>query len=89
MPARVLTAGMWAGLIGYGTVVRFFVAVSVFTGRPVFYIPALFGATIFYGLEDPAALAILPGPVLTYNIVHLLVFLVLGTFAVSQRPRRP
>jgi hypothetical protein len=72
---------MWAGLIGYGTIVGFFVLVSVFTGRSVFYVPALFGATLFFGLEDPAALAILPGPVLTYNMVHLLVFLAFGAIA--------
>ncbi len=80
-PRGVLTAGIWTGLIGYGTVIGFFVVVSVFTGSSVFYIPALFGATVFFGLEDPAALVILPGPVFTYNMVHLLVFLVLGMFA--------
>lgn len=73
--------GLVAGLIGYGTVVIVMAAMNVLLGRSPFYTAALFGAVLFYDLRDPAALAVAPGPVLAYNMVHLLAFLALGTGA--------
>lgn len=77
----VLNGGLAAGLIGYGAVVVVMAALNAVLGRSPFYTAALFGSALFYGLEDPAALVVAPGPVLAYNMVHLLAFLALGTLA--------
>lgn len=78
---ELLTEGLFTGLIGYATAIVVVGAVDLLAGRSVFFTPALFGATLFYGLDDPAALVVAPGPVLAYNMVHLLAFLVLGLAA--------
>ena len=75
---RVLTEGLFTGLIGYGTAIAVVAGVDLLAGRSAFYTPALFGATLFYGLDDPFALVVAPGPVLAYNMVHLVAFLILG-----------
>jgi hypothetical protein len=77
----VLAGGLFSGLIGYGTVVVVVSLLNVLGGRSPFYTAAMFGSALFYGLEDPAALAIAPGPVLAYNMVHVLTFLAIGMFA--------
>lgn len=77
----VLMGGMYAGLLGYGVVVVFMAGLNLVAGRSPFYTAALFGAALFYGLEDPGVLQIGPGPVLAYNMVHLLIFLGFGLFA--------
>jgi hypothetical protein len=41
----------------------------------------MFGAVLFYGLEDPTALEITPGPVLAYNMVHVVALVALGMLA--------
>lgn len=81
---------MFAGLLGYATVVVLFALINIIVGQSPFYTPAMFGAVLFYGLEDPATLEIAPGPVLAYNMVHVLAFLVIGVFmswlvALSER----
>jgi len=73
--------GLFTGLIGYATAIAVVGTVDLASGRSVFYTPALFGATMFYGLDDPYGLVVTPGPVLAYNMVHLLAFLVLGLAA--------
>lgn len=70
--------GLAAGIIGYATVIVVMGGIDLLSGRSLFYTPALFGATIFYGLDDPAALVIAPGPVFAYNMVHLIAFLLIG-----------
>ena len=75
-----LTDGLYTGLVGYGVVVLSLALVNVARGQSPFYTAALFGSTLFYGLDDPAALQVAAGPVLAYNMVHLLVFLTLGFF---------
>ncbi|HSE02805.1 MAG TPA: hypothetical protein VLK35_01530 [Methylomirabilota bacterium] len=90
--------GLWnsiyTGLTGYLAVAVFFIVVDPLLGRGLFYTPALLGSALFYGLSDPAALTIQPGPVIAYNGAHLVVFLVLGlivgelTYA-SVRLRQP
>ena len=72
---------MFAGLLGYGTVVVLFAVLNAIGGRSPFYTPAMFGSVLFYGLADPAQLRVTAGPVLAYNMVHVLAFLVLGLFA--------
>lgn len=78
---RMLATGTYAGIIGYGVVVVVLALVNLAGGRSPFYTAALFGSALFYGLHDPAALQVGPGPVLAYNMVHLLAFLGLGLFA--------
>jgi hypothetical protein len=77
----VLAGGLAAGLIGYATVVILVGAINLVMGRSLFHTAALFGSAMFYGLDDPAALRIEAGPVLAYNMVHVLTFLALGMFA--------
>lgn len=88
----VLSGGLVAGLIGYATVIVVVSALNVLAGRSIFHTAALFGSSMFYGLEDPAALQIEPGPVLAYNMVHVLTFLAIGLFVswlVSLAERYP
>ncbi|MDH3291382.1 MAG: hypothetical protein OEO20_00595 [Gemmatimonadota bacterium] len=97
MPTRsetklVLNGGLFAGLLGYGTVVVLFALINVLAGQSPFYTPAMFGGVLFYGLSDPSALEITPGPVLAYNMVHVLAFLALGFVAswlVAKAERYP
>ena len=76
-----LSGGLVAGLLGYGAVIVVVSLLNLMTGRSPFHTAALFGSALFYGLDDPAALQISPGPVLAYNMVHVLAFLLLGLFA--------
>jgi hypothetical protein len=80
-PGDVILHGMAAGLIGYATTVVYFLVADPIGGRPLFHTPALLGGALFFGLRDPAELEIDPGPVLAYNGVHFLVFLLLGFVA--------
>ncbi|UCD23005.1 MAG: hypothetical protein JSW51_08005 [Gemmatimonadota bacterium] len=77
----ILAGGLAAGLIGYAAVVVVVGAINVLMGRSLFHTAAMFGAAMFYGLEDPAALQISAGPVLAYNMVHVLTLLAVGLFA--------
>lgn len=74
----ILTGGLYAALIGYGTVIVVIALLNLIAGRSPFYTAALFGSALFYGLKDPAALVIAPAPILAYNGVHMLAFLGLG-----------
>lgn len=88
----ILIGGLWAGVIGYGAVVVVIALLNVLSGRSPFYTAALFGSALFYHLQDPAALVIAPGPVLAFNMVHMLVFLGLGlicSWLVSLAERYP
>jgi len=85
-------SGLFAALIGYGTIVVAFALTNVVQGRSLFHTPALLGGALFFGLDDPAMVDISPGPVLTYNMVHLLAFLALGMLAswlVEEAERHP
>lgn len=79
--AQIWIQGLMAGLIGYAAVALFFAVVNLFAGRSPFHTPALLGSVLFYGLRDPAQLVIEPGPVLAYNGLHLVVFLMIGLVA--------
>lgn len=79
--SRILTAGLFAGLAGYGTVVVLFATVNLVVGRSPFYTAALFGSWLFFGQRDISAVRVSAAPVLAYNMVHMLVFLALGVFA--------
>jgi hypothetical protein len=75
---KLLLGGLVSGLIGYGTVVVVTAVLNLVAARSPFHTAALFGSTLFYGLEDPQLLQIAPGPVLAYNGAHVVAFLVLG-----------
>jgi hypothetical protein len=75
---RALWNSIYTGLIGYLAVAVFFIVLDPLLGRGLLYTPALLGSALFYGLTDPAALTIQPGPIIAYNGAHLVVFLVLG-----------
>lgn len=77
--AQVLTHGLVAGFISYLAVVILFAVINAIGGRSPFHTAAALGATLFYGLDDPALLTVAPGPVLAYNGVHLALSLVAGT----------
>jgi hypothetical protein len=88
----VLAGGLYAGFIGYGTVVVLIAALNLLAGRSPFYTAALFGSALFYGLEDPAALVVAAGPVLAYNGAHMCAFLALGlgaSWLVALAERHP
>jgi hypothetical protein len=74
----VLRGGLFAGLIGYFTIVLFFGAYNVFGGRSPFETAALLGGALFFGLRDPAQLVVSPATVLTFNMVHALLMLGIG-----------
>ncbi len=78
---QVFAQGLVAGLIGYAMVAVLFAIANVMLGRSPFYTAALLGEATFYGLRDPAAVTIWPGPILAYNGLHLVVFLALGLLA--------
>jgi hypothetical protein len=89
---RALADGLFTGLIGYATVVAVFAALNLLAGRSPFFTPALFGSALFYGLEDASDLRIMAGPVLAYNMVHVLGFLAIGMWSswlVTQADRHP
>jgi hypothetical protein len=77
---RVLEQGLVAGVLGHIVVAVIFAGANVAAGRPLMHTPALLGATLFYGLTDPAALEIRASYVFAYNGTHLLIFTVLGIF---------
>ena len=77
----ILLGGLYSGMIGYATVVVIIAAFNILAGRSPFYTAALFGSELFYGGGDPATLVISAGPVLAYNMAHVLAFLFFGTLA--------
>jgi uncharacterized membrane protein len=88
----MLRGGLFAGLLGYATVVIVYAVFNAVSGRSLFYTPAMLGATLFYGLDDPNALQVSVGPVLAYNMVHVLGYLtigIVGSWLVSKAERYP
>lgn len=77
----ILQGGLFAGLIGYFTIVVFFALVNLVGGHSPFQTAALLGSALFFGLEDPTQLQITPAAVLTFNMVHALVMLAVGFVA--------
>lgn len=76
---EVLRHGMVAGVFGYAVVVVFYMLLNVAQGRSPFLTPALLGGILFYGAESPGEVELSAGPVLAFNGLHLVVFLVVGT----------
>lgn len=74
----ILRGGLFAGLIGYVTIVVFFAGLNLIGGHSPFHTAALLGSALFFGLRDPALLQVTPAAVLTFNMVHALVMLAVG-----------
>ena len=70
--------GLVAGFIGYLTVAIVFAIANVIVGRSPFHTAAIMGASLFYGIDDPARVEMLPQYVFAFNGAHLLAFLVFG-----------
>ncbi len=79
----ILTQGAIAGLIGYVTLAALVSLMDLSNGVPALRTAAVLGATIFYGISDPAQIEILPDYVLAYNGAHLLAFLALGVIGAA------
>ncbi len=79
--SEVFAQGLVAGFLGYATVVGFFALLNALAGKSVFFTAALLGSALFYGARDLAHVAVAAGPVLSYNGVHLLVFVAFGVAA--------
>jgi len=74
----ILEGGLFAGLIGYFTIVLFFAVFNLVGGHSPFETAALLGSALFFGLRDPSQLQVTPAAVLTFNMIHALVMLAVG-----------
>jgi hypothetical protein len=74
----ILEGGLFAGLIGYFTIVVFFAVVNLIGGHSPFQTAALLGSALFFGLKDPSQLVVTPAAVAAFNMVHALVLLAVG-----------
>lgn len=73
---------MAAGLIGAIVVAVWFLVFDVARGRPLLT-PALLGAALFYGVNNPIGLQVQVPLVLGYTVVHGLAFIAFGIIAAS------
>lgn len=88
---RVLTEGLIAGFIGYATVVVVFGLVNLATGHSFFFTAALLGNAVLGSGGSGADLAA-PGPIIVYNGIHLITFVLIGLGAawlISQTELHP
>ena len=76
----VLREGIIAGLIGAAAVALWFLVVDVIAGRP-FFTPAMLGSAVFWGVHDPAQVAIEYSRIIGYTMIHVSAFVVVGTIA--------
>jgi hypothetical protein len=78
----VLRDGIIAGLIGATVVAVWFLLFDFARGKPLFT-PALLGAAVFYGVNNPVGLEIAAGPIIGYTVIHGLAFIAFGIVAAS------
>jgi hypothetical protein len=78
----VLRDGIIAGVIGAAVVAVWFLLFDFARGKPLFT-PALLGAAVFYGANDPTGLEIAAGPIIGYTVIHGLAFIAFGIVAAS------
>lgn len=78
----VLREGVVAGCIGAAVVAMWFLLFDIARGKP-FLTPALLGAVVFYGVNNPTGLEIAAWPILGYTLVHGLAFIAFGVAAAS------
>lgn len=77
---KVPVEGFLLGVIGYTAVAAGYLVMDLAAGHPLFHTAALLGQGIFGSLSgDAAAAVITPGPILAFNGLHLVAFLIMGT----------
>ncbi len=89
--ALVVREGIFAGLIGAGTVAIWFLAYDAFRGNPL-RTPALLGAAVFGTAADPRAVPIDLATILGYTVLHCLGFIAFGivaSFMITAAERQP
>jgi hypothetical protein len=75
--SRYLREGIIAGLIGAAIVAAWFLIYDAARGQPL-RTPAMLGAAAFQGMRDPSAVAVTPGLVAQYTVLHGVVFALFG-----------
>lgn len=80
--SSTLREGVVAGLIGAVVVALWFLLFDVARGRPLLT-PAVLGAALFHGVQNPIGQQVQVGPVLGYTLVHGLAFVAFGIIAAS------
>jgi hypothetical protein len=80
--APILREGVVGGLIGAAVVALWFLLFDLARGKPLLT-PALLGAAVFYGVNNPIGLDVTAGPVIGYTLLHGLAFVAFGVVAAS------
>jgi len=80
--APILREGVVGGLIGAAVVALWFLIFDLARGKPLLT-PALLGAAVFYGVNNPIGLEVAAGPVIGYTLLHGLAFVAFGVVAAS------
>jgi hypothetical protein len=78
----IFREGVIAGVIGAATVALWFLVFDIARGKPLLT-PALLGAAVFYGVNNPIGLEVSAGLVVGYTILHVLAFVAFGIIAAS------
>jgi len=73
---RIAREGLVAGLLGAAAVAGWFLVVDTVSGQP-FFTPALLGQALL-GLGDPSTVDVSFPTVVSYTMVHVLAFVVVG-----------
>ena len=77
---RLFTEAFIVGVIGYAVVALFFVIWNILAGRHPLYTAALLGQGIARS-PAPGDAVVAFGPIMAYNALHLIVFLLIGLIA--------
>lgn len=80
---RFLGWGIVAGVVGYATVALLFGIFNLFAGRSFFFTAALLGQMVLGPVVPPDELVVSALPVLIYNALHFVAFVVIGTVAAA------
>ncbi len=86
-----LREGIIAGMIGAAIIAVWFLIYDAARGQPL-RTPALLGAVVFRGAQDPAAVGTAPGPVVHYTVLHGVVFALIGVliaYLIASGQRQP
>lgn len=89
--SRYLREGIIAGLIAAAIVAVWFLIYDAARGQP-FRTPALLGAAAVQGVQDPGAVAVSPGLVVQYTVLHGAIFALVGVliaFLIATAQRQP
>src|SRR5262249_36432454 len=89
--SRYLREGIIAGLIAAAIVAVWFLIYDAARGQP-FRTPALLRAAAMQGIRDPRAVAVTPGLVARYTVLHGAIFAMVGVliaFLIATAQRQP